>query len=302
MTGYRPVHALPTAVWQTVVYGDLFEYPLTASEIQRYLVGVAATAAQVQQALAEQVRAGSLGARQGYYFLSGREALVETRRRRGQVAAARWPGALRYGLHIAGLPWVRMVTVTGALAVDNVEPEADIDFLIVTEPGRLWLCRLSVIALVRLAARRGDLVCPNYFLSRRALTLWERNLFTARELAQMVPLAGMEVYHEMRNLNQWAECFLPNAAGAPPAGVRAAASPRPALSRLSEAALGRGMGEWADGWEMARKVRKFRTQHGGHREASFSRDWCKGHFDGHGQRILSRFEERLAAMEPARGA
>ena len=88
------------------------------------------------------------------------------------------------------------------------------------EPGRLWLCRGMVILLVRLARQLGHTLCPNYFLSERALALAEQSLYTAHELVQMVPVAGMPTYRTMRRLNQWADRFLPNAqeprsAGAP---------------------------------------------------------------------------------------
>ena len=63
--------------------------------------------------------------------------------------------AVRYGLTIARLPFVRMVAVPGALTMDNVEPGDDVDYLIVTAPDRLWLCRAVVIELVvKPAARR----------------------------------------------------------------------------------------------------------------------------------------------------
>src|SRR5260370_36997232 len=95
------------------------------------------------------------------------------------------------------------------------------------ERGRVWLCRAIVVGLVRTAALRGVELCPNYFLSERALVLDERNLFTAHEAAQMVPLTGIETYQRMRTLHRWTETFLPNAGGHPRRLRPAASPPRP---------------------------------------------------------------------------
>lgn len=284
-------------ILQAVAYADVFDYPLTAEEVHRYLVGVPASLATVREVLHN----GSLVPRylvrhQRFFSLPGREGTVETRRRRAEVACQKWPRAAYYGRIIAGLPFVRMVAVTGALAVDNVEPDADIDYLIVTEPGRLWLCRALVIGVVHLAARRGDVLCPNYFLSEQALALEERNLFTAHELVQMVPVTGLDVYHRMRQLNTWAHRFLPNALG-PPRWMDISVAPWPRARAAAEAALRTSIGTWLERWEMNRKVRKFSRQNGGTVEVAFCAHWCKGHFDNHGQRTLKAFQERLRALE-----
>jgi hypothetical protein len=187
-----------------------------------------------------------------------------------------------------------MVAVTGALAVDNVA-DGDIDYLIVTEPGRLWVCRAVIVALVRLAALRGVTLCPNYFLSERALDLEERTLFTAHEVTQMVPLAGMSTYQRLRDLNGWTHAFLPNAAGPPrqfPPNGRGT-QPRTVV----EAALRTPVGQRIEDWEMGRKIRKLGERSNGHAEASFGPDWCKGHFGDHGQLTLSRFHQRWQLLE-----
>ncbi len=281
---------------ETVAYADVFDYPLTLTEVHRYLTGLRAGREAVEAALADTGSAGRHVTRVGdHVVLNGRHDLIERRAHRTRVARRLWPRAERYGAIIARLPFVRLVAVSGALAVDNVEPEADIDYLIVTVPERLWLCRAMTIAIVRAAGRFGDRLCPNYFLSERALALNDRNLFTARELAQLVPLAGFQTYRLLRRLNAWTAAYLPNALD-PPRALQGLETPISRSRRVAEA-LGRlRVGAWIDTWEMNRKARRFDQRVGFRSEASFGPDWCKGHFEGHGRRALEAFDARLRAM------
>jgi hypothetical protein len=290
------VSAVERAILQTVAYADVFDYPLTAPEIHYYLVAVPAPPETVEHILGN----GSLVGRRltfcrGYFILPGREQLVETRRRREAIAARMWPKAVAYGTTVAKLPFVRMVALTGALAVRNVGSDADIDYLIVTEADRLWLCRATVIMLVKLAARRGDIICPNYFLSERALLIRERSLYTAHELVQTLPIAGLSTYRRMRQVNTWVEAFLPNAWSAPQPAVYSPSVRQP-FARVSETLLRTRFGGWLERWEMERKVARFNQESDGAGEAHFGVDWCKGHFDHHGRSTLAAFEQRLHTL------
>ncbi|MBI3967159.1 MAG: hypothetical protein HY329_16115 [Chloroflexi bacterium] len=288
---------LERAIVQTVAYADVFDYPLTADEVHRYLVGVVASVDAVRAALTNgRLVPRYLTSCDGYFALAGNARSVDARRRRAGVAARMWGPALYYGRVIAALPFVRFVAVTGALTMDNVEPDADVDYLIVTEPDRLWICRALVIALVRVAALRGDRICPNYFISERALLLSERSLFSAHEVAQMVPLANLDLYRKIRELNDWTDSYLPNAAG-PPKQVPVDAPRARRVCALAESGLRTSLGVRLERWEMSRKLRKFSRRPAQHAEAVFGPDWCKGHFDGHGQRVLDAFADRLHALE-----
>ena len=154
------------AILQTVAYADVFDSWLTSAEIYHYLVGVTATLEAVRDGLREDPLLSTYLVQEGgYYVLPGREHLIALRRGRSQQAHRLWPRALTYGRWISRLPFVRMVAVTGTLSVDNVEQQADLDYLVVTAPGRLWLCRGMAMLLVRIAGLRGDVVCPNSFIS-----------------------------------------------------------------------------------------------------------------------------------------
>src|SRR6266576_5090808 len=103
------------AVVKAVVYADVFDYPLQAAEIHRYLHGVAASWDATAAALARCCAGGNvLSQRDGFYTLAGREELVDLRCRRAVQAERLWPTAVKYGHVIAGLPFVRMVAVTGS--------------------------------------------------------------------------------------------------------------------------------------------------------------------------------------------
>lgn len=288
---------LGLAIFCTVAYADVFDYPLTTTQIQRYLVAMERDSNDILQALEN----GSwvrkrLALRGSYVTLPLRGELVDIRRRRAEVAAQLWPYAVRYGRAIASLPFVRSVALTGALAVGNVDPGDDFDFLIVTAADRLWLTRAMIIGLiVKPAARRGFEVCPNYLLSERKLDFEAQNLYVAHELAQMVPLTGLDIYRRIRAVNRWTTRFLPNADGPPRHVDKLAASPSSARA-LAEAALSTFVGERLERLERRRKIRRFTAQRRNAETVCFDVDHCKGHFESNEQTILAAFEERLQSL------
>lgn len=286
---------LADAILATVSYADIFDFPLTRPEIHRYLSGIRVRGQVVEQALEN--LGGSLSRSGAFITLRGRETLVYERLRRQQHAARLWPAARAYGRIISRLPFVRMVAVTGALAVSNVLPGADIDYLLVTQPGRLWLCRAMVLAVGRAASRQGFQLCPNYLVSLHALRFPDHSLYAAHEVAQMVPLAGQEVYVEVRRQNDWVEAFLPNAGGPPP-GTPASYHAIP--ERLSRPRLELIAGGFPfdrlERWERRRKIRKLSREQSGSPESHFTADTCKGHLHRHQERTQAALEERLASV------
>ena len=258
---------LETAILQTVAYVDGFDYPLTAAEVHHFLIGLPATQQQVEEVLSNgRLIPQQLSHQNGYYMLPGREKIAAIRQQREVNAQQLWPHALRYGRFMAHLPFVRMVSVTGSLAVNNAMEGADIDYLVVTENGRLWLTRAFTIFIVRMAARQGVILCPNYFISCRALQIDQQNLYTAHELVQMVPIAGLDIYYHLQQLNLWTNQYLPNAhwSGNDQAYTPSALHPR----RLAELPLRTPLGTYLERWEMQRKMHKFRHQQTG--ESDFS--------------------------------
>jgi hypothetical protein len=282
---------LSNGILQTATYADVFDYPLSSAEIHHYLTGIRASREEVEQVLQGNrllVRTG------GWYTLRGRERLATIRRRREQIAARMWPQALGYGRLIAGLPFVRMVAVTGSLAMNNVENNPDIDYLVVTVGGRLWMVRAIILAVARLASLHGIRLCPNYLVTEQALVFEEQTLYAAHELAQMIPLFGMEVYRRIIRMNRWTERFLPNAEGLPPLMDRIPGGDTiNGMKSAAEAALLKPPGVWFEKWEMERKIRILSYQQSSSPESRFGKDYCKGHKDRHAEHTEQILRERL---------
>ena len=286
--------ALRRAIARTVAYADLFEYPLDHVEIHRYLIGEAASPEEVDRALKQDGALARYIEHTGDKFhLRGRASTVETRHVREAASAELWRNARAYGTWVARLPLVRLVGVTGALAMSNAERRADIDLFVLTHPGRLWLCRLLVLAVVRLAALRGDTLCPNFLLSTAALSLSECNLFTAHEITQMVPLRPTKWYARFMDANRWTFDFLPNATTVvTPSHVDGV------LAGFASWLLSARVFAPLEHWEMRRKIRRLTAR--GAREGgslAFSETECRGHFAAHDVRVLAAYAERAAVIE-----
>lgn len=279
------------SIFHTLAYADVFDYPLRAPEVYRYLTSTKATPEEVTRALSDE----SLFSQSGEFFtLRGRDEIVATRRRREEIAVRLWPKAVRYGRIIAQLPFVRMVAITGSLAMNNTDEGKDVDFMIVTAPNHLWTCRALALLIARVARLEGLSLCPNYLVTTNALELQERSLYVAHELAQMVPLSGMEIYNEICRLNTWMYDYLPNASGVPELTyVVGQAKGRWVLQKGLEFIFGVPFGAWLEKWEMSRKIGRLAREQEKSVESYFSADVCKGHIDKHGENIVTALAIRL---------
>ncbi len=301
--GIAPVAALVSradvAILRAVLYADVFDYALTLPQVHRYLEGEAMPLEAVRQALVSSPwLAGRVEMVDGYVVASGRAELARERGRRAERARRLWPAARWYGRWMARLPFARMVAVTGALSMDNVDGDDDIDYFIVTAPGRVWLTRAFSILLVRLARLTGTNLCPNYLLADSALLQERRDLFVAHELAQMVPLAGKAVYERIWAANVWLVDILPNVLPLAQAEPEASeGGPGHWVQRALEWALGGKLGDVLENWERTRKLAKFRQQMAavGAGAAALDESRVKGHFHDYGTVALAEFEKRCRA-------
>ena len=279
---------LHDAVLATVAYADIFDFAMNSSEIHRDLVAIGAGVSDVAPVLDRAINLGQLVRVREYLTFAGRESLVKRRIERNQASERMWSTARSFGRIFAALPFVRLVGVTGSLAADNAGSDADIDYLIIVGPNRVWLVRALAIAVVRFARLRGVTLCPNYLLSTNALEIPYHDPYTAHELLQMVPLSGPATYAELLAANPWAAHYLPNRSkigrAVPDLGGLV-----DRIKTLGEWAFAGSLGGGLDNWESRRKIARFQAVG---TPGRFSRDVCEGHFGHHRDHVLRQWRIR----------
>jgi len=217
----RPIPPIEKAIIKTLVYRDLFDYPLSPKEIHRFLIQQDSSRETVEKTLRGMVTEGKIEKKGMYYFLSGREKIVQFRQKREAISQRKFREAFHYANLLRFIPWVKAVFATGALAVGNAGEESDLDLLIIAAPRRLWLTRFLVFFVFSLlgvmrkpqSVQVKDKICTNIFLSESALATPsdEQNLYAAHEVVQARPIWEKDTL-QRRFLaeNRWVKRFLPN--------------------------------------------------------------------------------------------
>src|SRR3989344_8782579 len=195
----RSDQATAQAAIATLAFFDIFNYPLTALEIWRWLYQQPAGFAELLDTL-ERLRANSrIGSSNGYFFLAGRKAILEQRFARYQLAEHKYRIALRAARVLRFVPFVEGIAVCNTLGYSNAAKESDIDFFIIARHGRIWLVRLLVTALVsgmgirRHGQKIADRVCLSFYVSDAHLDISDialdaEDIYLVYWLATLVPI------------------------------------------------------------------------------------------------------------------
>ncbi|MCU0496819.1 MAG: hypothetical protein MUF87_05655 [Anaerolineae bacterium] len=295
------MHLTPTeaAILRTILYGDVFDYPMTLDEIHHFLISDRAIShLAIESTLAHSAALKTLlHQAEGYVTLQARSDLIPKRIARLEAARRMWDSAQVYAGWLARLPFVRMVALTGSLAMHNPShAQDDYDYMLITTSQRVWTARALAILLVKWGKGRGVTICPNFVLAQDRLQQDRCDLFIAHEVMQMIPLYGCAVYSDLLHANGWTLAHLANAAH--PFHSAPEYQPTPLwqwLKRTLERLLTGGIGDRLEAWEYRRKLRRFapdlKTPHSA---AKLDSSQVKGHFQDHGHRILQQYQERLA--------
>jgi len=132
--------------------------------------------------------------------------------------------SLKFKLYLKLLtlfPQIKLIGLSGSIAMMNASHDDDIDLFIITAKNRLWTGRflaVTIAFLMGLKRQKGlqkapDKVCLNLFFNESNLTVpsYKKTEFVAHEVLQMKPIfVKGDIYERFLKANQWVRDIFPN--------------------------------------------------------------------------------------------
>lgn len=209
------------AILKTLIYSNIFDYPLTLSEIHKWLIGRKTTPREVEKTLKVLKSKRKISSKKDFFFLRGNEQMVNKRIRKAKQSAIYKAKVKVISQFLKIIPWVKLVGISGGLSMENADKRDDIDLIIITSKNRVWLSRLLVLGFLNILGQRRKVehslkeasgkICCNIFLEEDNLIQKRKDLYTAHEVLQMKVIWEREnIYSKFLEDNDWVFKFLPN--------------------------------------------------------------------------------------------
>ena len=209
-------------------YTAQFEYPLTLSELRRRLPSIEQewprpTMDAIAQIVSLLEKKKLVVRYKKYVSLvsddRSLQELISTRKQRRKSALQKKQEAEELFVFLQKIPFISGVLITGSVAMQNATKDDDVDFLIITKPGTMWVARPLVTVFAWLKKKRRSWKkeeknswCFNMWLDQRQLSLppAQRSMYTAFELLQAEWVwADPVVHRQYYTTNIWTRALLP---------------------------------------------------------------------------------------------
>jgi len=210
-----PMTDLEKSILATLAYYDVLGRPLTGWEVFRYLIKYQKPI-KLEKILDVLENNSRIGQKNGFYFLKGRTNLVKQKIARQKLADQRWKKINRVVKLLQNIPYIRLIMISGSLAMDNPRQESDTDLLVVTKAGRIWTCRGITTLFIHLLGQRrhGQLTenrfCLNHYITDQSLKIPLPSLYNAQTYVHLIPVwqAETSLYRKFQRANRWLNKYL----------------------------------------------------------------------------------------------
>ncbi len=146
--------------------------------------------------------------------------IVQQRLNRKKLADWKWKKAKKIFWIMQITPFLKMVLVSGSLAMGNSKNESDIDLIITAKKGRIWTVRTFVTLLTSvLGARRHsnvtkNKICLNHYITDKSLKIPFESLYNAQSYVHLINIYDSEedkkIFKKFQEENKWIKKYARN--------------------------------------------------------------------------------------------
>lgn len=290
------------AVLRALAYYDIFRFPLTTEEV-RLNAAVSLTPNETTEILRALSIKGCVESSGDYFGLKGSlENNIVQRQLGEQRRAAVTDKVQRYSRLIMRFPFVEAVAISGSYSKGVLSEDGDIDYFIITSPGRLWICRTLLILYKKIFLLNSrKFFCVNYFIDTAHLVIPDQNLFTATEVKYLLPVGKSVVMKQFFVSNSWTDKYLPNKDAAE---AMQADDPKKSIwAKMVQSVFFNKAGDWIDYRSMRLTLRRWKRKFPHFDESDFDlnmrtrKNVSKHHPQGFQQKVLDALEVKMKELE-----
>ena len=286
-------------ILRTLAYYDIFNFPLTREEIQRSLIGEEME--DISKALDSLMEKGVVFNEGNYFSLKNEPRLVSERVLKEERASKYLKRAPFFVRIIRSFPFTRAVFISGSLSKGTVGKKGDIDYFIVSSKDRLWLNRTLLILFKKLFLLNSKkYFCINYFVTENEMEIPDKNLFTATEIAHLIPVYNKAMCDRFMESNSWYRDFLPQFERKLEIEMD---EKHPAFKNFLERSLSGKLGERLDNYFYRITLSRWRKKFGHMSDEEFElalrskKGVSKHHPSNYQEAVLSEHELRMAQFD-----
>jgi hypothetical protein len=207
------------AIISTLSFFHIYKLPLPARRVWELLYKQEATFEDVQKDL-EQLRGqGLIDSDHGLYAIGGWDQKAYEANQ--SEVARRWRKVQKYYWLLSAIPFVENLSVINSMAMGNADHESDIDFFVITKPGRLYFVRTVIIMLFKLLGvyktrqKINEQFCFGFYMASsdvniKPLLLAGEDPYMAFWTGTIIPIVGESAYQKFIKDNRWIFSSLPN--------------------------------------------------------------------------------------------
>lgn len=196
---------LHQAILSTLTYFDIFEIPVTKTEIIENLLFLKSNENEIDNELI------NIKNEDGYYSLNLKKSDYEEKFERSKEY---WKKVEKFRFLFSLCPFIKLVCVCNSLCINDTNEDSDIDLLIVTEKDKIFLARLFVTILTSLfrIRRHGQKIkmrfCLSFFVSESnmdfsKIALKPYDIYLAYWIKTLQPICGdYKVYEKLISENE----------------------------------------------------------------------------------------------------